>query len=196
MEQHNRDWSYDEFGDDADIEYQTFDKEVGRLAYACLDQLSVPLATLDSDTHGWTHADRAAWGMVYEVDWLGRLMVPPTGTPLENRIQFDKLMASLRTALPFTEAEREWLLEDAASYHSLREGDFDVVRGSEARLVSVGLSRVVHARDILQRWWSWRREVGDYADQGGLDQARHALAGLVQLLTPDLGLPESYEGLR
>jgi hypothetical protein len=62
--------------------------------------------------------------------------------------------------------------------------------------MSAGIRRVIHGRDLLQRWWSWRRETGEYAGQGSLDQARDALEGVIELIAPELGLPETYVALR
>jgi hypothetical protein len=39
-------------------------------------------------------------------------------------------------------------------------------------------------------------ETDEYADQGTLNLAREALRGVVQLLLPDRGLPDSYLRLR
>jgi hypothetical protein len=39
-------------------------------------------------------------------------------------------------------------------------------------------------------------QTDEYAGQGTLDLAREALRGVVQLLVPDMGLPDSYLRLR
>jgi hypothetical protein len=194
------DWSIDDGVGDDDIEYHKFDKEVGELAFECLDALCEDIDALEADDYGWTDADLSGVDKLYEVDHLGRLLVPPSTTPLDNRKRYAELMIELHAALPFSVAEREWFLRDRpqkARYPSLGAPGtpeyIDLVRNSEVRLVSEGLYKVIRGRDLLNRWWAWRREVGEYgAGQGGLQQAREALKELTQLLRPDLGLPESY----
>jgi hypothetical protein len=202
MTKHESDWSFDETGDDVDIEYDRYDKIVGGIARRSLDALSRDLTSLESDEWGWTSADYRGLHGVYEVDWLGRLLVPPSTTPLVNRIRFNDHMASLRAAIPVSEAERKWLFDGSddrqlGQYRGLSDPhSLEIARDSEASLVSAGVIRVVHGRDLLQRWWSWRRETGEYADQGSLDQARSALKGVIGLLAPELGLPEALVELR
>jgi hypothetical protein len=201
---HPRDWSYAEHDDDADIAFDRFDKEVGELAFRVLDYLSVDLAGLETDEHGWTKVDYDAFSDLQQADHLAQLMVPPTTATLDSRQAFNERMAAFNQALPFSDAERQWLFDDPdrKQYKTLAFGTTDpkyieAVRQSEAQLMSAGLYRVVRGRDLMQRWWSWRRETGEYADgRGGLSQARESLHGLVLLLTPELGVPESYSALQ
>lgn len=188
------DWSYDPTCDDADIEYAGYDKLVGKAAYQLLDLLSQDTTGVEGDEHGMTTSDYSALHGAFEVDWLGRLLVPPATTLLDNRIAYIERMASLRTAMPFSEAERGWFFDEHGGGDSINW--FEVARNSEVQLVSAGLSRIAHGRDLLQRWWSWRRETGEYTGQGSLNQARRALAGITELLAPELGLPETYLTLR
>jgi hypothetical protein len=195
----NADWSHAEDGDE-DMGYDRFDKDVGALAVRSLDSLCREITDLDGDLLGLTPFDYGALGSLSEIDWLARLLVPPATTPLDNRVAFNEHMASLRQALPFTDAEREWLLDDPDHKHRQTESFMHpndsqyirVVRNSEAQLMSNGLYRMVRGRDLIQRWSSWRREKGEYADGAGLNQARESLRGIIELLVPDMGLPDSY----
>jgi hypothetical protein len=196
---HPKDWSYIEYDPDPDIPFHQYDKDVGELAVRSLDYLSRDITGLDADEHGWTEIDYDALRNIHEADWLERLLVPPATTPLENRITFNEQMASLRQALPFSDAERQWLFDDpdrnrskTGAHWGIDPKYIEAVRQSETQLVSAGLSRVVHGRDLIQRWWSWRRATGEYADGAGLNQARQSLKGIIELLVPELGLPESY----
>jgi hypothetical protein len=204
---HPHDWSYDVYAaDDIDPDippFHEYDKIVGELAVHSLDYLSRDITGLEADGHGWTEIDYGALRNIYEADWLERLLVPPATTPLENRITFNERMASLRQALPFSETERQWLFDDPDSkrrktdaFYGINPQYVEAVRRSEVQFVSAGLYRVVHGRDLMQRWWSWRRETGEYADGAGLNQARESLKGLIELIAPELGLPESYTALR
>lgn len=200
---HPKDWSYAEHDDDADIAFDRYDKIVGELAFRSLDDLSVDLAGLEADEHGWTRIDYSALRNIHEADWLGRLLVPPATATLDSRLAYNGGIASLRQSLPFSEAERHWLFDDPDKIRRKSGGLWGIsptyieaVRQSETSLMSSGLRRVVHGRDLVQRWWSWRRAAGEYADGGGLSQARESLHGLVLLLTPELGVPESYAALQ
>jgi hypothetical protein len=197
------DWAHDPDNDPNDtLEYHKIDKTVGRLAYKLLDALSQDITALESDSHGWTEADAESLSLAQETDWLSRLLVPPDTVSPDARVDFMKELVSFRTALPLAEAERDWLLD---GYRPGKTGESlniaspewrETTRKSENQLVSAGISRVVYGRDLLQRWWSWRRETGEYAGQGSLDQARYALEGVIGLIAPELGLPEAYVALR
>jgi hypothetical protein len=193
------DWTHSPEGHDTDGGWEKVDKESAGQAFVLLDLLSQDLAPLEADVHGWTESDRQALGVAQDFNWVSRLLVPPEAVSAENRMEHMELMATFRAALPFAEAERKWLLDDhhreALGRHIGEQKWFEVIRHSEASLVSDGIIRVVRGRDLLQRWWSWRREAGEYAGQGSLDQARYALEGVIGLMAPELGLPETYVAL-
>lgn len=189
---------------DADFYHQrpqVFDMPwVGRMAHETLNALCADVTAMPTDEHGWTRADYKGLHVVTQVDYLGRILMPPATTSPDTLAKLAGSMVTLRTALPFSEAERNWLYDDpdgkADTAGSEEDIEYDdVVRQSSVRLVSAGLHRVVHGRDLMQRWWSWRRATGEYADGAGLNQARESLKGLIELLAPELGLPESYTAL-
>jgi hypothetical protein len=177
---------------------------VGRMALETLDALCVDVTSMSIDEHGWTDADYEGLHVMTSVDHLGRILMPSATTSPDMLAKLAGSMVTLRTALPFSEAERNWLYDDpdgkgaiATAQQELgRDVEYnDVVRQSSVRIVSAGLYRVVHGRDLMQRWWSWRRATGEYADAAGLNQARESLSGLIALLAPELGLPTSYTAL-
>jgi hypothetical protein len=204
MEGQRLDWSHDVDGRDIgeDYQYEKIYLEVGESANNALDALSVDLEELPSDEHGWTSADSYALNYLVDIEVLAETMVPPESTPLHNRQRAEHLVRSLRNALPFTGAERWWLLRDG--FAKIRQSDsrpadkeyMDPIRNARPCLVSEGLQRDIRGQVLLGKFWSWRREVGEYSGGEGLAQARESLAGLVELLTPDLGLPDSYKALR
>jgi hypothetical protein len=192
------DWTHSPESHDTDGDWGKVDKEIGGVAHHLLDLLSQDVAPLEADVHGWTQADSYALGLTQEVDWLARLLVPPDAVSADHRMEFIELMATFRAALPFAEAERNWLLDEhrfddepGGPGSPCDERWLEIARKSETQLVSAGLSRVVHGRDLLQRWWSWRRETGEYAGQESLGHARDALRGIIGLVAPELGLPET-----
>jgi hypothetical protein len=193
------DWTHSPEGHNTDGPWGKVDKEIAGLGRELLDLLSQDLTSLQADVHGWTEPDSRALGITQEFDWLARLLVPPEAVSAEHRMENIELMAAFRAALPFAEAERKWLLDDDCGnpgYDIATPRWVEAVGHSEVSLVSAGVVHVVHGRDLLQRWWSWRRETGEYAGQGSLDQARFALEGIIGLMAPELGLPETYQVLR
>jgi hypothetical protein len=119
------------------------------------------------------------------------------GGPSVAREQFaevEDVLFRYHTALPFDEAEREWLWQayDAA----WGPNSISIIRRREARVMSAGLRRVILGRDLMRRWWAWRRETDEYAGQGSLDAARESLRELIETVSPSLDLPEPYLTLR
>jgi hypothetical protein len=88
-----------------------------------------------------------------------------------ERTTFDELLHNLHVALPFGEAERQWMSSNCFEPN-------DVKRRQEIHIVSAGLRRVVYGRDLLRRWWAWRRETDEFGGQGTLELTREALRGL------------------
>lgn len=183
------------------MEYDEYDKTLGGITWELLTVLSEGVTGRKADSHRWTNLDGVGLAHAHDIDWLARLLVPPATTPAENRLKYGELMASWHVAMPFSEAERHWLWDDGGAGTCAPAGSqgsedwMKVVRQNEAQIVSAGISRVVRGYDLLQRWWSWRREAGAYAGQGSLDQARNALAGLTKLLAPERELPQAYLAL-
>jgi hypothetical protein len=105
-------------------------------------------------------------------------------------------------SLPFDEAERNWLLSGVYEFVDNWQISLDTKRPAQQvgrqtdKLLSAGQYQEVRGRDLLDRWWSWRRETGEYADGAGLNQARESLKGLIELISPELDLPESYTALQ
>jgi hypothetical protein len=135
---------------------------------------------------------------------LRELPLPNELDLYRQRLPFHRLVDQFHSALPYSEAERHWLvdtepaplpptspdvdqeavLEMQRRYH---ERYFDL----EVRTVSAGLIRVVSGRDLMRRWMSWRSEADEYTGQGSLNPARDALAGLIKLVAPDETMPTS-----
>jgi hypothetical protein len=144
-----------------------------------------------ADAYGWIAPDRVSLGAIHEVDLIDRLAGPIATSPLDEwSLKRMDHMSALREALPFSEAERRWLFREpdkqlltGSSLNVFHEPAYiESVRQSEARLMSNGIWRVVRGRDLMQRWWSWRREAGEYAgDPSGLQQACTTLHELTQL---------------
>jgi hypothetical protein len=86
-------------------------------------------------------------------------------------------LAMFRSALPISEAERVIAggaydeldyptgLRDALAQHILRQN-----------ICVEGIARTISGRELTDRWWDWRRGIGEYEGGTGLEQARKAIA--------------------
>jgi hypothetical protein len=98
------------------------------------------------------------------------------------------LMRAIHAALPYDEAERVWLCEAFYSEGNTPDPEMaalPAVRGREVELVWSGLRHVVYGRDLLRRWWAWRRQTDEFRGQGTLPMARDALGNLYETLASD-----------
>ena len=58
-----------------------------------------------------------------------------------------------------------------------------------------GIRRSVSERDLILRWFTWQRQLGEFENQGSMYLARETLRTLVETTAPDLGLPSTYQSL-
>jgi hypothetical protein len=103
-----------------------------------------------------------------------------------------KEIVGWRTALPFHEAERDLLgaaYEEAFGDRAKLAEISKEVRFTDFDLAIRGVHHVVSGRDLLDRWWQWRRGVEEFSERGAFDEAIRALAHLTRLLVPAPQLP-------
>jgi hypothetical protein len=165
----------------------------------------------------WTEQDHRSFGSALNLERRSRSLRMSPGVPLEQRKTIaDQLLgslATLREALPYSEAERRWLV-DTRERHEERKVPFvdgnGVTRGlvrppadellqdlkaTEGEIVSAGIHQIVQGRDLARRWWSWRRQTDEFADQGSREIVHAALKDLSDMLVPsyeqhaDAGVP-------
>lgn len=179
--------------EEGDLAYAQYDRIVGAKAADALTQLSADLDDQDSRQGKLTTSEIGALFSLQEIEWLGSLMVPPEDAWLDGRLAVNDKFRSLYTALPFHEAERWWLLQTAITRFPFRPqpwapgGMHDPPIFEERRVMVVGgVEKTVEAKELLERFWLWRRELGDYSAGEGLREARLALSALVDLLSPQL----------
>jgi hypothetical protein len=150
----------------------------------------------------WVNSDRFAFHGWYsmEIEIFDALAEP--GLSREQAGDMLVQMSAFRTTLPFDEAEGNWLLStygDAfeRSGQPRRPSDYTVIRNRKPEvIVSCGLRRVIDGRDLLRRWWSWRRETDEFHGQHSLDLGRETLRTMIETLSPDQNLPDNYRALR
>jgi hypothetical protein len=163
-----------------------------RAVDALYDLCDVP--AWSEERRGWKQSDRFALDGWHNVEGG---VVSALGDPEITAEQVEgltELLFEYNVALPFDEAERHWLF-DVYNETSGR-GSIGVVRRQEGRIVTAGLRRVVCGRELMQRWWSWRRDTDQFAGQGSVDLAREALRVIVETTCPGMELPETYLALR
>lgn len=99
---------------------------------------------------------------------------------------------SAHAALPFNEAERGIVCSayraDSGEAGAYREIPSQI-RQQEFEIVSAGLGSVVRGRDLMRRWWAWRREADDFDGQDSLSRAKTALIQLVGLFVSPECMP-------
>jgi hypothetical protein len=141
----------------------------------------------------WTCADTSSLHNWHDLE----RHIPGTQAELgaESDVEdLNEVLLRLHGALPFDEVEREWVYQ--AYDESRGPNSITLMRRREAAIVSGGLRRVLQGRDLMRRWWSWRRETDEYSGQGSLDIARDTLAELVVAYCNDPEVPEPYLALR
>jgi hypothetical protein len=145
----------------------------------------------------WVQSDRLALHGWYslELETLDAFTEPDLS---RNQVgDMLSLLSDFRATLPFDEAEGNWLLD--AYGDAFTEGQSAPVshvrRHKPEVIVSRGLHRVVDSRDLLRRWWSWRRDTDEFAGQSGVDFSREALRKMIDTLTPGRELPSNYKTL-
>jgi hypothetical protein len=110
---------------------------------------------------------------------------------------------NFHTTLPFTEAERHWLVFTmyvSGEAYSSQAAHESTETGEVGRLVrttyDAGRFREIRGRDLLDAWWAWRRDVFEFEEQGGIDYAREALRGMAEILVPQVPRLPYHELLR
>lgn len=184
---------------------QLVDAEVGRpkpipfgqgrplLGVAAVDTL-YDLCEVPRWTEGnrrWAPSDKWSFHNWFNIEVKIPAAQAEMGTDIED---LNAVLLQFHGALPFDEVERDWLFD--AYDKAYGENSIKTLRRQEATIVSGGLRRVIQGRDLMRRWWSWRRETDEFSGQGSLDLAREALRELVETYSPDMELPEPYLALR
>lgn len=173
------------------------DSQIAHQAGNLLAYLSKePAHKFMGDGGTWDEEDRFALDVWTELEQ--DIYLCDTNRDSDDRMepvkQFRELCFSFHTALPYSEAEREWLLQHTRDVIG-RGNEFELIDELEGQIVSAGLRQTVRGRDLMQRWIAWHRETDEYAGQHTIGVARSALAGLIGLLEPKQPLPEPYLAL-
>jgi len=69
----------------------------------------------------------------------------------------------------------------------------ELLRTTELELIRSGVRKAVRGRDLLQRWWEWRRSVGEFEGQDSYEEATKALGRMTARLLERSVLPHAYD---
>jgi hypothetical protein len=168
----------------------------------------------------WTQSDYRAFTGALVVEQLSRFVRMSPDVPVDQRQgiaeQLHGSLAALREAMPYSEAERRWLVDTESRQHRSHfvtdtdgAGQTQTRRASAAEklsgldaaedeIISAGLVQIVRGRELMRRWWEWRRQTEEFTDQGSREVAYQALQDIGQMLVPDrevaqqAGFPSTY----
>jgi hypothetical protein len=102
-------------------------------------------------------------------------------------------------ALPFSDAERRWLVaraneaddryRDFGSSTEIKstEDPLDYIAGCQDTIVTLGRHQAVSGRELLDRWWDWRRDTGAFQEHGSQVAVLAALGGIALLVNTPVG---------
>jgi hypothetical protein len=152
----------------------------------------------------WTQTDYRSFGNLLSMERTARDLRMSPDVPFDDRRpiagQLNELLATAREAMPHSEAERRWLADKEVQLGS--RTDQSLVTGlnmAEGEIISAGIRRTVQGRELTNRWWMWRRQIGEFEGQGTREVAYEALRGLGEMLVPEdrhemerAGLPYTY----
>lgn len=140
-------------------------------------------AERDSDWRDLDPASQEQWAAeLWEIFWLEDYLVSPRARTLLSWAEaaaLDAAVAKYHDALPFSAAERRWFLAKYDETDPSHNSQFaEVVNGigeAEDTIVTMGTREHVRGADLIERWWAWRRGVGQFEGSGTFDLACNAL---------------------
>jgi len=120
-------------------------------------------------------------GYLKPYDWP-RLLSPEAFNTLKGAVD------RYHDTLPFSDTERRWLIvrhaeaEDDPTGPIAYAGDLVTLAAMREDIVSSGRRQAVTGRELIHRWWDWRRGTGDFQHLSARDDMRSALAEMASLI--------------
>lgn len=145
--------------------------EIAAHAFDASEALSVHPPEASSRNLRWLESDHRSFHLsgAFE-DLIMDRNLPRELSTTTRRIANDDL-AGWRAALPYSEAERA-LVFDWDRFGATPE----LVRGlGHTTILDCGVEKEVSGRELMQRWWNWRRGMDRYAETNSAELAREAL---------------------
>lgn len=146
-----------------------------------------PMPFAPGETPRWDKIDQQGFYFLYALQGDMNCIDPHYDETISTGELFDH-WHDLTPALPFSEAERYWMVEAQRRHqraHKQRGPDFPLSESivtEEAVVLSAGLRQVLRGHDLARRWAAWRRETDEFAGQCSLT----ATLGLLDLMAQEL----------
>jgi hypothetical protein len=159
-------------------------------ALQLLDNLLAPKTPMPfepGEAPRWDEADWSGFDHLYALQGGMDCIDPSWNVDGLSTGELIRPWQHLTTALPFSEAERFWMI-DASREHWRKHRTPDLsneIVTVETTVMSAGLRQVLRGRDLVRRWASWRREADEFAAQGSLTTAIFLLDHMAYELVPD-----------
>jgi hypothetical protein len=109
--------------------------------------------------------------------------------------EFAGQLAIYHNALPFHEAERDWIgdvfmianydLTHGVSLNPDPAHGVKLLGQMKSEVLMTGVHRDVEGQELLDRWLNWRDRTGEYEGQGTRGVAHLALQNIAQILDPE-----------
>jgi len=174
--------------------------DVGQDAISMLGALLEPVKSVDPRviTPTWPKSDWLAFERLRSLD-KGVKFIEAAPEVDEGEIgDLHRLFVRLHGALPFSEAEREWMWAPSqiAREEVRRAVPKMLLRQGQEVIMSGGLQQVLQPEDLARRWLAWRRNTDEFAGSGSVHEARIALAALAETLVIEPKLPREWPDIR
>lgn len=126
------------------------------------------------------------------------LCIPNAGEVYDRReeMPLDFHLDHVYQALPFSEGERHWLVQlFEAGVQGDENGAKVIVKEANWAecVMEAGQMRPLDGRDLLDRWWAWRRGVFEFEDGTALNIACKGLSGIADITLPRMRLSSNAE---
>ncbi len=97
-------------------------------------------------------------------------------------------LARFHAAVPFTDAEREWLVAKSRALWEFEPKDMPAIHDRtfsiEQKITELGAQQGVAGAGMVRRWAAWRRNMDEFAENSTREEAAYALDGLIHQLYP------------
>lgn len=132
----------------------------------------------------WLNVDSNSYLAAFEFEDAIDRWGLPRDLSSDEREAVNGDLSEWHSALPFSDAERRLILDKdaiASSPWMLRQ------MIGKVTIIEDGHDKVASGRELMQRWWKWRRGVDQFEGDDGVERGRQALSQFAgRLISPDL----------